>query len=705
MDIETNTQVEVSTVTLNCFMTKPNYPNSSIQPVTDNLHGVEITDNYRWLEDGNSAQTKAWVTEQNAFSRAYLEQCPEREALAAELKQNFAQTLMWTPNRYGNRYFFMRREAGQNQAVLYFKDDSLEHPEHLALDPNTFSSDGTTALDFYHPSPDGKLLAYGFSSGGREIGVLKVKDLETGDDLDLEISPVRYPGVSWLADSSGFYYERMPKVGSVPPADEMYHRALYFHALGTNPDSDVLVFKPDNKVAWCSPYSSSDKSMLFVAVTEAAGGEKNDLYIMPLEPYRQGLEPKALAVGLNAKFSADVVDGVLYVMTNHDAPRFKLMRGNLEQPGFQNWTEIIAESEHVLGSFELVGGKITVLRSVDATSRLYIHNLDGVLERAIALPGLGSIVGWSGRYDSSELFYAFQSFTVPQTIFSHDLNTLESRIIFQAESALDLSLFETRQEFFTSKDGTRVPMFIVCKKNLERDGNNPTVLYGYGGFNVSQSPSYSGAVFSWLSRGGVYVVANIRGGSEYGEDWHRAGMLERKQNVFDDFIAAAEYLIASSVTKPARLACYGGSNGGLLTGAVLVQRPELFGAVIIGVPLLDMLRYQHFLIAKLWIPEYGDPDKLEDFEWLRAYSPYHNVKSGVAYPPTLILTGESDSRVDPLHARKMAALLQEKTVGDGQILLRVEEKAGHGQGKPISKIIAEGVDRYSFLLGTIGVED
>jgi prolyl oligopeptidase len=686
-------------------MIKPNYPTSNIQPVTDILHGVEITDNYRWLEVGNSAQTKAWVAEQNACSRAYLEQCFDREALAQELKQNFAQTLMWTPNRYGNRYFYLRREDGQNQAVLYFKDDSLESPEHLALDPNLLSLDGTTALDFYHPSPDGNLLAYGFSSGGREIGVLKIRNLETNKDLDLEISPVRYPGVSWLKDSSGFYYERMPKVGSVPPEDEMYHRALYFHVLGSNPDSDVLVFKPDNKVAWCSPHTSSDKRVLFVDVTDAAGGDKNDVYFMPLEPYRAGLELRALAVGMNALFKADVVDGVLYVLTNHNAPKFKLVRGNLEQPDFENWTEIIPEAEHVLNTFKLVGAKIIVERSVDVTSRIYVHNLNGILEREIELPGLGSVVGWSGRHDSQELFYAFQSFTVPQTIISHDLASLKSKIIFQAESATDLNLYETRQEFYISKDGTRVPMFIVCQKNLVLNGDNPTLLYGYGGFNVSQSPSYSGAIFSWLSRGGVYAVANIRGGSEYGEKWHKAGMLERKQNVFDDFIAAAEYLIASFVTKPARLACYGGSNGGLLTGAMLVQRPDLFGAVIIGVPLLDMLRYHHFLIAKLWIPEYGDPDKLEDFEWLRAYSPYHNVKAGVAYPPTLILTGESDSRVDPLHARKMAALLQEKSVGASPVLLRVEAKAGHGQGKPISKVIAEGVDRYSFLLKTICIRD
>lgn len=694
-----------NSVALSSVMPKPKYPNSSTFAVTENLHGVEMTDHYRWLEDGDSDQTKAWVAQQNAFSRAFLEQCPEREALAAELKQNFANTLMWTPDRFGYRYFYLRREAGQNQAVLYFKDDSLEHPEQLALDPNTFSVDGTTALDFYHPSPDGKLLAYGFSSGGREIGVLKIRNLETGHDLDLEISPVRYAGVAWLRDSSGFYYTRLPKPGIVPVEEQGYHRALYFHALGSNSEHDLLVFKPANKVAWVVTSTSSDKTILFLEVSEGAGGGKNDLYFMTLEPFQAGLEPKALAVGLNAKFSADVVDGILYILTNHNAPKFKLMRGNLEQPDLAHWSEIIAESEHVLGSFELVGGKIMVLRSVDVTSRMYVHDLNGVLEREVALPGLGSVVGWSGRYDSQELFYAFQSFTVPQTIFCNDLNTLESKIIFQANSAIDLSLYETRQEFYISKDGTRVPMFIVCQKNLVLNGDNPTVLYGYGGFNVSQSPSYSGAIFSWLSRGGVYAVANIRGGSEYGEDWHRAGMLEHKQNVFDDFIAAAEYLISSGVTKPSRLACYGGSNGGLLAGAVLVQRPDLFGAVMIGVPLLDMLRYQHFLIAKLWIPEYGDPEKLEDFSWLRAYSPYHNLKTGVAYPPTLILTGESDSRVDPLHARKMAALLQEKSSGDGQILLRVEEKAGHGQGKPISKIIAEAVDRYSFLLGIICSRD
>jgi prolyl oligopeptidase len=685
-------------------MTKPNYPTSRIEPVTDILHGVAITDNYRWLEDGESAQTKAWVTEQNAFSRAYLEQCFDREALAAELKQNFANTLMWTPNRYGNRYFFMRREAGQNQAVLYFKDDSLENVEHIALDPNTFSVDGTTALDFYHPSADGKLLAYGFSSGGREIGVLKVKNLETGQDLDFEISPVRYAGVAWLPDSSGFYYTRLPKAGSVPVDEESYHRALYFHVLGSNPDLDPLVFKPANKVAWVVTSVSSDKTILFLEVSEGAGGAKNDLYLMPLEPFVAGLEPRALVVGIDASFHADSVEKTLYVLTNHNAPKFKLICGNFEQAALENWTEIIPDAEHVLNTFKLVGDKIIVERSVDVTSRIYVHNLDGVLERELVLPGLGSVVGWSGRYDSNELFYAFQSFTVPQTIFSHDLDTLESKIIFQGSSAMDLSLFETRQEFFTSKDGTRVPMFIVCKKDLELDGDNPTLLYGYGGFNVAQSPSYNGALFSWLSRGGVYAVANLRGGSEYGEDWHKAGMNQNKQNVFNDFIAAAEYLISSGVTKPARMACYGGSNGGLLTGAMLVQRPDSFGAVMIAVPLLDMLRFHRFLIAKLWIPEYGDPDKLEDFIWLRAYSPYHNVKPGVAYPPTLIMTGESDSRVDPLHARKMAALLQQNSVGSSPILLRVEEKAGHGQGKPISKIIAEGIDRWSFLLSTIGLK-
>ena len=398
------------------------------------------------------------------------------------------------------------------------------------------------------------------------------------------------------------------------------------------------------------------------------------------------------------------MNGVLYVLTNHNAPKYKLMRGNLEQPALENWTEIIAESEHVLNTFGLVGGKIIVQRSVDVTSRLFVHDLDGVLEREIRLPGLG-VTGFSGNQDSSVLFYNFQSFTVPQSIYKHDLGTLQTTLVFQAEVALDLSLYETRQEFYVSKDGTRVPMFIVCQKNLELNGDKPTLLYGYGGFNVSERPAFSGSLFSWLSRGGVYVVANLRGGSEYGEDWHKSGMLEHKQNVFDDFIAAAEYLISSGVTTPARLACYGGSNGGLLAGAMLVQRPDLFGAVMIGVPLLDMLRYQQFLIARLWIPEYGDPDKLEDFRWLRAYSPYHNVKPGTHYPATLILTGESDSRVDPLHARKMTALLQAESGGSSPVLLRVEEKAGHGQGKPISKVIAEGVDRWSFLLATIAARD
>jgi prolyl oligopeptidase len=684
-------------------MIKPNYPNSRVEPVTDILHGVEITDNYRWLEDGESEPTKAWVSQQNAFSRAYLEACPDREALAAEIKGTFDITQMSLPNRFGRRYFYTRREAGQNHAIVYFKDDSLEGVEHLAIDPNSFSSDGTTALDFYHPSPDGTLLAYGFSSGGREIGILKIKNLKTMNDLDLEISPVRYPYLAWLPDSSGFYYARFPKPGSVPIDEQMYHRAIYFHALGTNPELDPMVFKPANKVAWTSAASSSDHSTLFIVVSEGAAGE-NDLYLMPLTPYSADLEPQAIAVGLKSAFNADVVNNILYVQTNFNAPKYKVMRGTLERPALEHWSELIAESEHVLNRFEIVGGKIVLGRSVDATSRLYVHDLQGSFEREIDLPGLG-VAGFSGNHDSGELLYSFGSFTVPQSIYSHNLATLETKLFFQADVGVDLNLYETRQEFCTSKDGTRVPMFIVCQKNLVLNGDNPTLLYGYGGFNVSQQPNFSGSIFSWLSRGGVYVVANLRGGSEYGEDWHRAGMLEKKQNVFDDFIAAAEYLIANLVTKPSRLACFGGSNGGLLAGAALVQRPDLFGAVMIGVPLLDMLRYHHFLIAKLWIPEYGDPDKLEDFGWLRAYSPYHNVEAGTAYPPTLILTGESDSRVDPLHARKMAALLQAQSVGHGSILLRVEARAGHGQGKPVSKTVAELVDRYSFLLATIAARD
>lgn len=680
-------------------MTKPNYPISSIEAVNEILHGVEITDNFRWLEDGNSAQTKAWVKEQNAFSRAYLEACPDRDALTSELKQTFDITQMDVPERFGNRFFYNRREAGQNQAVLYFKDGSLKTQEFLALDPNTLSKDGTTALDFYHPSPDGKLLAYGFSSGGREIGILKIKNLETLQDLDLEISPVRYAGVAWLKDASGFYYTRLPKPGSVPIEDEMYHRAVYYHTLGTNPVLDPMVFKPDNKVAWANSYASSDNSVLLIDVSEGAAG-RNDLYFLPLEPYQAGVAPKALAVGFDASFRADVADGILYIQTNHNAPKFKLMQAKLEQPDFANWTELIPESEHVMQGFALVGGQIVVKRSVDVVSKLELYALNGALVREVVLPGLGT-AGFSGNYNQSELFYSFQSFTVPQSIYQHNLNTLETKLIFQADVAIDLNLYQTRQEFFVSRDGTRVPMFIVARKDLVLNGNNPTLLYGYGGFNVPLTPAFSGGLFSWLSRGGVYVVANLRGGSEYGEDWHKAGMLEKKQNVFDDFIAAAEFLISSGVTKPTRLACFGGSNGGLLTGAMLTQRPDLFGAVIIGVPLLDMLRYHLFLIARLWIPEYGNPETPEDFAWLKAYSPYHNVQPGTKYPATLILTGESDSRVDPLHARKMAALLQTQTAGSSPILLRVEEKAGHGQGKPVSKIIQEGVDRWSFLFSTL----
>jgi prolyl oligopeptidase len=683
---------------------KPQYPSSSVLPVQQEMHGVVLQDDFRWLEDGQSSETQAWVAAQNQFCRQSLASIAGREVLSAELQAGFDVAQMSTPQRYGQRLFYTRREAGQNHAVWYYRDGGLDNPEVLALDPNGLSPDGTTALDYAVPSPQGRYLAYGISPSGSEIGVLKIRDLSTGKDLALEIAWVRYASPTWLADERGFYYARYPEPGSVAAGDEQYYRKIFFHDLSNdNWQADPLVFASEDKTHWPSPYAASDQQTLFIHVSYGAGGEQNDLYWLPLVAYATA-SATAIAVGLGVSVTGNAIGQRLFIKTTYQASRGQMLQATLSAPTVEHWRPLVPEQAGVLSYFTLAKQHLLLWYTTAAVSSVLVYDHQGQLERELVLPGVGTLVGLGTTLDAGEIFYAFQSFTVPQSVYQHDLGTQDTALVFQAETGLALDEFETKQVFYPSKDGTQIPMFIVARRGLLLDQSHPTLLYGYGGFNVSMYPSFVGTIFPWISRGGVYAVANIRGGSEFGEDWHQAGMLERKQNVFDDFIAAGEYLVSEKYTTPARLGCYGGSNGGLLTGAMLVQRPDLFGAVVIGVPLLDMLRYQQFLIARLWIPEYGDPEDAAAFAWLRAYSPYHNVKAGTEYPATLILTGASDSRVDPLHARKMAALLQRDSGGSAPILLRVEAQAGHGQGKPVGKQIAELTDRWSFLAEHLGLD-
>ncbi len=678
---------------------KPPYPPTRTVDVVDDYHGVKVADPYRWLEKGDDPEVQAWTARQNALTRRYLDQFPElRKQLKQELIAIYSATTWSSPARYGRRYFYTKHEGTQNHAVLYMAEDRPDAEPQAVINPNTFSADGTVALDWSYPSPDGSLIAYGKSASGSERSTLYLRDVTSGEDAALVIPNTRACSICWDPDGNGFLYTRYPEPGSVPKGDENYYRHVYYHKFGTDWREDPKVFgEGQPKEQWHDVYPSSDYQWQFLSAS--LDWTKNDLY------FRKAGDAKfrPVAVGLDAQTSADVYEGKLYLLTNLDAPRFRVMVAPVQQPDPSHWKELIGQQKGVIQSMTIAGGRIVLNILENAYSRLSIYDLDGKLIKHVDLPTLGSVGGVHGRPDSDELFFRFQSFAYPPVVFRYDLGTHEMQPLFKTTVQADLSQYETKQVWFHSKDGTSVPMFIIYKKGLKLDGHNPTILYGYGGFDISLTPYFVRHVLPWLKRGGVYAVANIRGGGEFGKRWHEAGRRDKKQNVFDDFIAAAEKLIADGYTRPEELGIWGGSNGGLLVGAVLTQRPDLFGAVVCQVPLLDMLRYPRFKIARLWIPEYGDPNDPEQFKWLYAYSPYHHVKDGVKYPAVLLTTAESDTRVDPMHARKMAARLQAATASDKPILLWVETKAGHGAGKPLSKRLDSLTDILVFFMWQLGV--
>jgi prolyl oligopeptidase len=683
----------------------PVYPAAPSVDAADVLHGERIPDPYRWLEDGDTPETRAWTESQNALTEGYLARAPGRPAIRRRLDELLAIGAISVPSPAHGRYFYQRREGRQNQPVLYVRV-GVDGADRPAVDPNALDPAGTTALDWYYPSDDGSLLAYGLSENGSEQSVLHVLDVARGVTLADRIARTRSADLAWLPDASGFYYTRYPAPGAVPEGEEHYHRAVFFHRLGEDPDGDPLVFQPAQKEYWPGVTLSPDGRWLGIHVARTF--DQTDLYLGDRHALRGGaIVPPLVAVAedLPASFEGEVAHGRLFLRTNLDAPTYRLFEVDPERPARGHWRELVpARSDAVLEGVRVLADRLALSYLERATSRLRLADLDGGLRREIALPTLGSLFGLGGEPDGHELFYGFSSYTVPPSVYRLDLRTEAQTLWRRVEADVDPERFEVQQVIVPSPDGTAVTMFLVHRRGLDRTGDTPTYLTGYGGFNISMTPAFSRSLLLWLEHGGLVAIPNIRGGGEYGETWHQAGMLERKQNSFDDFIAAAEWLIRERYTRPERLAVAGGSNGGLLMGAVLTQRPELFGAVVVQVPLLDMLRYHRFQIARLWIPEYGSPDDPQAFAWLRAYSPYHHVRPGTAYPAVLLATAESDTRVDPMHARKMAARLQAATTSSRPVLLRLEARAGHGAGKPLSKVLDELTDTWTFVFSEVGVE-
>ncbi|HLV64234.1 MAG TPA: prolyl oligopeptidase family serine peptidase [Polyangiaceae bacterium] len=678
------------------------------EPVVETIFGASVADPYRWLEDAENPEVSAWIDAQNELTERTLSRVAARSAIRdriAELLEIGTISLPRVRRTEGGElcFFYTRREGKQNHPVLYVRH-GLTGADEVLVDPNTLGGDeSTTALDWFVPSEHGELLAYGLSERGTEDSTLHVLDVRRGRRLPDVIPHTRHASIAWLPDGSGFLYSRYPEPGTVPEGEERYHRKIFEHRLGDPPERDRLVFG-EGLERTDFPNVSLSPDGRWVAITVNRGFSENAIYLADRSADR--LDFRLVTPPGRHLYYAVLRKGALYVMTNEGAPRYRLFAVDPERPARDRWRLLVAEHpEDTLDHFSVIGGELLVGYLHAATSRLERFDLTGKSRGPIALPVLGSSGGFSGVHDGSDVFYGFESFAVPPEIRHLDLTTgRDTR--WQAVSAPRFDgEFRVEARSARSKDGTRIPYKLVYRGDLDLEsGDNPTLLYGYGGFNVNLLPSFTRSTYALLERGGVYVQANLRGGGELGEEWHREGQLEKKQNTFDDFIAVAEDLVRTRVTRPERLAIHGRSNGGLLVAAAVTQRPDLFRAAVAGVPLTDMIRYPRFLIAKLWVPEYGSPDEPDAFRALLAYSPYHNIRPNTAYPAVLVTTAESDTRVDPLHARKLVAALQHATSSEKAILLRTERAAGHGAGTPVKKLVEELADTFTFILAELGVE-
>ncbi len=690
----------------------PKYPETRRDGVVEDYFGTPVPDPYRWLEDDNSKETKAWVEAENKVTQDFLGRVPEREGLRQRLTKLWNYERFSSPSKYGQHYFYSRNDGLQNQAVLYVTDQ-LAQPGRVLLDPNGLSKEGTVALNTLSFAQDGRYVAYGLSVGGSDWITWKVRDVATGQDLPDEIRWSKFSGAAWTKDGSGFFYSRYdaPKEGDALKGVNKFQK-VYFHRVGTAQSQDELVYERPDQPDWGLGAEVTDDGR-WLLISQSEGTErKNRLFVKDLG--RPGAKVEPFLNDFDAFYQVVGNDGErFYVHTDRGAPRGRLVALSLKAPKAPKVLIPEAKGRDVLTHVSMAGQRFVAVWMHDAHEQVELFGLDGRKQKALRLPALGSVGErlpsggtqyFAGKRDQSEGFYAFTSFTHPTTIYRYDFKTGKSSVFRAPKVDFDPAAFETRQVFYPSKDGTKIPMFLVHKKGLALDGHNPTLLYGYGGFDISLTPSFSVPRLVWMEMGGVLAVANLRGGGEYGKEWHDAGRLAKKQNVFDDFIAAAEYLVREKITSTPRLAIQGGSNGGLLVGACMTQRPDLFGACLPHVGVMDMLRYHKFTIGWAWKSDYDSSETEEGFKRLMTYSPVQNLRPGVKYPPTLVFTGDHDDRVVPAHSHKFTATLQACQGGQAPVLTRIETNAGHGAGKPTAKLIAEVADEWAFLVKVLGMK-
>jgi prolyl oligopeptidase len=686
------------------------YPKARKGDVVDDYFGTKVPDPYRWLEDTDSPETAAWVKAENLLTSAYMEKLPERAPFREKLTKLLNYPRYTVPDYEGHRYLYRKNDGLQNQSVIYTQKQLSDEPK-VMLDPNQLAADGTVAVTSTSVSEDGRLLAYGVAASGSDWNEIRIRDIDSGRDISDVVKWVKFSGPSWTKDSKGFFYSRFPE----PQASgnqtfvRLANQKLYYHLLGEPVEKDRMIYErsEDPDLAFDGEVSHDGRFLLMLV---NKGTEERDLLYFkdlgdptmpkidaPFQPIIDKFEAEFKAVGS--------IGNRLYVVTDLNAPRYKIVEIDLTNPSPDHWKEIIPESKDLLEDATLVGGKLVVKYLVDAKNQLLVFDPDGKGAVEIGLPALGTVATISGDPDRPELFYSFTSFLYPTTIYRYDVSTRENAVFQKPNVDFDPDRYETKQIFYASKDGTKVPMFIVNQKGLKLDGKNPVFLTGYGGFNISMTPSFAAAYATWIEKGGVFALPNLRGGGEYGREWHEAGTKEHKQNVFDDFISAAQALIDAKYTNARKIAIVGGSNGGLLIGAALTQRPDLFGAAVAEVGVLDMLRFQKFTIGWAWQSDYGSSDTPEGFQHLIKYSPLQNIKGGTCYPPTLVTTGDHDDRVVPGHSFKFTATLQAAQGCANPVLIRIETKAGHGSGKPISKIIEEQSDILAFMWNAVGTGD
>jgi len=678
---------------------KLNYPMTKKTDTVDVYFGHEVADPYRWLEDDMSEETGEWVKAQNEVSHSYLANIPFKEQVKERYAQLYDYPKISAPFHQGGHFYTFKNDGLQNQEVAYIKE-TLDGEERIILDPNKLSEDGTVALSSFEPSEDGKYIAYAIARGGSDWNEIYIKDISTGKDLDDQINWVKNSGVSWLKD--GFFYVRYPepKDGDALKGVNINSK-VYYHKIGTHQDKDKLVYEDPKNPEWSfGAYVTEDEKYLITAAYESTSG--NALYIKNVE--KCGNFIKIVESFENDFWVIDHANGKLIVMTNFNAPKYKIISIDINNPSVDNWVDFIPEKEGVLRSAKIIGGKIIVQYLKDAHSHIEVYNTKGDYLYDVKLPMLGTVSGFSGQREDNFTFYTLTSFTTPGIVYKYNIETNTSEKYQETEVDFNADDYETKQVFYESKDGTKIPMFIVNKKGIKLNGKNSVLLYGYGGFNISETPRFSTSRLLWLEQGGVFVLMNLRGGGEYGQEWHKAGTLMQKQNVFDDCIAAAEYLIDKKYTSKGKIALMGGSNGGLLVGAVVNQRPDLFGAAIPMVGVMDMLRYHKFTIGRFWATDYGTSEDSEEmFNYLIKYSPLHSIKENVEYPAILVTTGDHDDRVVPAHSFKYIATMQEKYKGNNPVIIRIETNAGHGAGKPTAKIIEEYSDLYSFIFANTGL--